>query len=244
MYEGIRALTFDFGNTLFDYYSVIYEVFKRTMSRINGKTDYSKEEFLESYFRAHTLIPEYLKENDLKHTQHDQEYWVAFYQMVFERLGIKNEEVGKFFNEEWSNHPQAEIYPEATEVLKTLKERGYKIGIITNTINDYPLIRLKETGLMEFIDVVVQSFEFGISKPNTKIFEHTCKELGLEKKSTVHVGDEYYQDIKGGREAGLYDAILYLPFEKVPEVLAKSLPNSEKPIKNLKELLGMFPKNN
>ena len=72
MYEGIRALTFDFGNTLFDYYSVIYEVFRRTMSRINGETNYSKEEFIESYFRAHTLIPEYLKEKKLKYTQHDQ----------------------------------------------------------------------------------------------------------------------------------------------------------------------------
>jgi HAD superfamily hydrolase (TIGR01549 family) len=240
MYEGIRALTFDFGNTLFDYYSVIYEVFRRTMSRINGKNNHSKEEFLESFFRAHSLIPEYLKENELKYTQHDKEYWIAFYQMVFERLEINHEEAGKFFNEEWSNHPQAEIYPEATEVLKTLKERGYKIGIITNTINDYPLIRLKETGLMEYIDVVVQSFEFGISKPSAEIFEHTCKELGQEKSLTVHIGDEYYQDIKGGREAGLYDAILYLPFEEIPEPLVKNLPASEKPIKNLKELLELF----
>jgi len=244
MYEGIRALTFDFGNTLFDYYSVIYEVFKRTMNRINGEINHSKEEFIESYFRAHTLIPGHLKEKKLKYTQHDQEYWIAFYQMVFERLEINHKEAGKYFNEEWSNHPQAEIYPEATDVLRTLKERGYKIGIITNTINDYPLVRLKETGLMDFIDVVVQSFKFGKSKPNTEIFDHTCKELGLDKRLTVHVGDEYYQDIKGGREAGMYDAILYLPFEVVPEVLAESLPETEKPIKSLKELLELFPEYN
>jgi putative hydrolase of the HAD superfamily len=69
---------------------------------------------------------------------------------------------------------------------------------------------LRRHGLLDAFDVTVFSNEFGWSKPDPRIFEHTLDALGAEPKAALHVGDLEELDIDGARRAGVHSA-LYAP---------------------------------
>ncbi|MFX1511976.1 MAG: HAD family hydrolase [Promethearchaeota archaeon] len=239
--KNVEAITFDFGNTLFDYYPVIIHSFGRTIERITGTGDkYDSNRILESYFKAHLKVAEVSRSQGKSSNQRDNVYWSTFNRLILNDLGVHDPRGQQIKDEEWADHPEAEMYPEVSQVLADLHERGYQIGVITNTFDDFPLRKLQKTSLIEYIDVVAQSYELGSWKPDSKIFEWTCKQMGCRIDRTVHVGDEYYQDIEGSRKAGFLDGILYLPFDPLPNILQKSLSPSEEYITNLKELLQIF----
>src|SRR5687767_6785980 len=69
----------------------------------------------------------------------------------------------------------------APDVLATLKERGFGVGLISNT-GRTPGSALREilarAGLARFIDVMVFSNEHGVCKPQTSIFDELRRGLG------------------------------------------------------------------
>jgi len=108
----------------------------------------------------------------------------------------------------------------AAEVLESLKKRGFRIGLISNTgRTPGETIRrvLDGYGILKCFDVTVFSNEAGYIKPNRRIFEMALSGLGSEASGAVHVGDSVLLDIYGAREAGM-SAILFnkysVSFEK------------------------------
>ncbi|MET8572581.1 HAD-IA family hydrolase [Streptomyces sp. NPDC004783] len=89
-------------------------------------------------------------------------------------------------------------YPDAAEVLSTLRERGTAVGVISNIGWDLrPVFR--EHGLDRYVDIYVLSYEHGIRKPDPRLFAMACAGLGAEPGRTLMVGDEPRAD--GGARA-------------------------------------------
>ncbi|PAZ15706.1 hydrolase [Streptomyces sp. SA15] len=89
-------------------------------------------------------------------------------------------------------------YPDAPEVLRTLRERGIGIGVVSNIGWDLrPVFR--EHGLDPYIDTYVLSYEHGIQKPDPRLFETACAALGADPRDVVMVGDDRRAD--GGAAA-------------------------------------------
>ncbi|MEU6183339.1 HAD family hydrolase [Streptomyces coeruleorubidus] len=89
-------------------------------------------------------------------------------------------------------------YPDAVEVLRTLRERGIPVGVVSNIGWDLrPVFR--EHGLDRYIDVYVLSYEHGIQKPDPRLFATACEALGAEPRRTLMVGDNRRAD--GGAAA-------------------------------------------
>lgn len=66
-------------------------------------------------------------------------------------------------------------------------------------------------GILEFFEATVLSSEIGFEKPHKKIFEIALKEIGVANpKKAIHVGDCFYSDVIGARNAGLVP-VLYDP---------------------------------
>jgi len=100
---------------------------------------------------------------------------------------------------------------DASHVLEELRNRGYKIGLISNTGRSpgEALRRLLHTyGLLKFFDACIFSNEFRLRKPDMRIFEHASHVLGTETAKMVHVGDDPEADIWGAKQAGMR-AILF-----------------------------------
>ena len=70
---------------------------------------------------------------------------------------------------------------------------------------------LKDRGLHEYFDAVIDSHVVGFEKPDGRIFECAIAASGARAESTLHVGDLYFADVVGARGAGLH-ALLLDPF--------------------------------
>jgi putative hydrolase of the HAD superfamily len=94
----------------------------------------------------------------------------------------------------------------ARDALESLKNKGYRIGLISNTgRTPGTTIRtvLEGYGLLSYFDWTAFSNEVGYIKPNLRIFERALAGLGSAPGSAVHIGDSMLLDIYGARRAGM-----------------------------------------
>lgn len=101
---------------------------------------------------------------------------------------------------------QWEPFAEAPGVLRSLRARGIRLGLLSNIGLD---IRpcLAAAGILDLLDAVVLSFEVGVTKPDPAIFAHTLAALEASATRTLMVGDSW-QDDAGGAELGIRTLIL------------------------------------
>ena len=106
------------------------------------------------------------------------------------------------------------IKPEVSELLKGLKNRGYKLGMISNIPNphfDHP----EKCGIKKYFDVIVYSYEVGMTKSNPEIFTLALSSLHVEPSEAVMVGDSMNSDIRPAEALGI-KGILFDPNNKNP----------------------------
>ncbi|MFI2642400.1 HAD family hydrolase [Streptomyces sp. NPDC018610] len=109
-------------------------------------------------------------------------------------------------------------YPDAPEVLRTLRERGIAVGVVSNIGWDLrPVFRAH--GLDACVDAYVLSYEHGVQKPDPRLFAVACTALGVEPEDVLMVGDSRRAD--GGAAAlgcGVH-FVDHLPVARRPDAL-------------------------
>ena len=93
--------------------------------------------------------------------------------------------------------------PEASvELLKGLKERGIKVGLITNTFSDErDLIRASE--LFPYFDAAMISYEQGVLKPDPSMYLKIMEEFGVKPEECLYVGDGGSKELYAARDLGM-----------------------------------------
>lgn len=95
---------------------------------------------------------------------------------------------------------------DAQNVLRSVKEQGYRIGLISNT-GMTPGVTFRtymgQIGLLEYFDVLTFSDEVRLAKPSREIFHRTAQALEVPPEQVVHVGDHLLADVLGARQAGM-----------------------------------------
>ncbi len=99
-----------------------------------------------------------------------------------------------------------EIMPGAQAALAALREGGYRIGLISNTIwpAELHIEDLDEQGLLPYLEQMVFSGESGIWKPDARIFRHMLDALDMQPEEAVFVGDNPREDIQGAQALGMH----------------------------------------
>jgi HAD superfamily hydrolase (TIGR01549 family) len=92
-------------------------------------------------------------------------------------------------------------YRAAAPVLSELA-RSFRLGVISNFYGNLRDV-LRHEGLLGFFQVVIDSTEVGLTKPDPGIFHAACNALGVAPGEVAHVGDSYPRDVMGARGAGL-----------------------------------------
>jgi putative hydrolase of the HAD superfamily len=105
---------------------------------------------------------------------------------------------------------QTQLFPSTLETLEELKKLNYKLHIITNGFKEVQFIKLENSNLLHFFDVIICSEMVGFNKPNPKIFYHAMKEAKANPTKSIMIGDDPRVDILGAISAGM-DAILFDP---------------------------------
>lgn len=94
------------------------------------------------------------------------------------------------------------LHPQILPMLSQLKEKGIKIGLITNCFSEEAkLIRASE--LFSYFDVPCLSYEAGIRKPDPAIYRRCMEELGIPAENCLYVGDGGSQELETARTLGM-----------------------------------------
>jgi putative hydrolase of the HAD superfamily len=135
-----------------------------------------------------------------------------------------------------------ELRTESLPVIKTLFERGYRIGIISNTVSKVLVPgELEEAGINPYIETLVMSSITGIRKPDPSMFTESAKIVGVQPGKSIYIGDQPNRDVEGPRRAG-FGLNVILKTSNYPE--GQELPELQVPditVDSLTELLEIFP---
>ena len=96
-------------------------------------------------------------------------------------------------------------FPDAHETLSMLRQRGYRLGLLSNTwwAAEWHNAHLATHHLDELLDAVVYTSDLPHSKPHPSVFLEVTTRLGMEPQACVMVGDMMIDDISGALGLGM-----------------------------------------
>ena len=121
------------------------------------------------------------------------------------------------------------------ETIKTLHEKGLKLGIVTSKMSPAVIMGLKLTKLDQFFDVVVALDHVTKAKPDPEPIHIALQQLDAKPEEAIMVGDNHH-DILSGKNAGTKTAAVSWTLKGV-EYLQQFKPDYV--LTHMEDLLGI-----
>ena len=96
------------------------------------------------------------------------------------------------------------VYPHVVKRVLELRRDGYKTGLLTNNVREGSTMWRSLMPVDELFDVVIDSSEVGVRKPNPAIFELALRELGVADPATAVFLDDLDSNVSAARNVGLH----------------------------------------
>ena len=130
-------------------------------------------------------------------------------------FGVNNKTMGADMNAKYIaiSPYQTHLFPSTKEVLLDLKEKNYRLHIITNGFKEVQHTKLEQSGLDEFFESVLCSEEVGKSKPHPSVFYEAMSRAQTKANQSVMIGDDFNADIIGAENVGI-PGVLFDPNRK------------------------------
>jgi putative hydrolase of the HAD superfamily len=100
------------------------------------------------------------------------------------------------------------VEPDVVPALAALRSRGLRLVVVSNA-NGRLRHLFDRLELTRWFDHLLDSHEWGVEKPDPRLFQLALEQSHADPARTVHVGDLYHVDVMGARRAGLRDAVLF-----------------------------------
>lgn len=143
----------------------------------------------------------------------EKKLWEAFEKKeqavdsVLQREGIYCEEIKAECLERYRRqNPNLHFYPGIKELLAELRQKGKKLGVLTDGRPEGQRKKIKSLQLERYVDAIVITDELGgalYRKPCEAGFLEICRRLDVPTSSAVYIGDNLQKDWNGARKAGL-----------------------------------------
>ena len=95
------------------------------------------------------------------------------------------------------------LNPEIIPMLEGIKEKGLKIGLITNCFSEESDV-IKRSVLYKYFDETCISFDEGLEKPDPEIFYRCARKLGVNPDECLYVGDGGSHELEGADAVGMH----------------------------------------
>lgn len=194
--EGIAAISFDGDGTLWDFEKVMRQSLSHALGELR-RVDSEAAAMLtiEKMIEIRNRVALELRG---KVTNLEAVRLEAF-RRTLQEVGKPDETLAEHLNAVYLKHrfEDAELYDDVMPALSALRE-NYIIGLLSNG-NSYP----ERTGLPGIFQFVVFSQDYGIEKPDPKIFRIALEKAGCSNEQLLHVGDSLSNDVVGAKAAGI-----------------------------------------
>ena len=180
--KGVLGVLFDWDGVLLDSLGATMNVYNRIISKM-GMKPLSREKFLEL----------------------QSPNWYGFYS----KLGIPKVK-WKEMDDNWMRlykEEEPSLHPDAVKCLAALKKSGFRLALVSNGSKDRVEGELGRFALRPFFDAVCCGERKEELKPSPVLLERALRELGLQSRSAVYVGDSP-ADIEASKNAGILSVAL------------------------------------
>jgi putative hydrolase of the HAD superfamily len=207
-----KHLFFDLDCTLWDYLlnstEALSEIFKSyKLQEITSDFEKFKRSF---HIHNEAVWKEYREGRIQKDTLR-----ILRFERTLEDLGITDYNLARKLNSDFVNISprKTKLIPGTMEVLRYLKDKNYKMYIITNGFMQIQELKISVSGLSDYFIKIFTPENIGYIKPHRAIFEYAVKSVNAHKTESIMIGDDLEMDIIGAREFGI-DQIYFNPHAK------------------------------
>jgi putative hydrolase of the HAD superfamily len=110
------------------------------------------------------------------------------------------------------------LHDQIIDRVRTLRTDGYRLGLITNNVREGSATWRALVPVDELFDVVVDSSEVGMRKPNPAIFHHALDLLGCVSPREAVFLDDTQSNVDGAQRAGLHAILVADPDDALTEL--------------------------
>ena len=147
-----------------------------------------------------------------------------------EETSIESLARARIVQSRWFDFVDSTLYPEVKEVLSELKQRGLKLGLISNGYEEEINLILEKAYLEKAtFDIIVGVDTIRQTKPNPDIFKYAISKLNVKPEEAMFVGDNVEADYEGAENAGIHALLIDRTEKQQSDV---------RTIRNLKEILS------
>jgi HAD superfamily hydrolase (TIGR01549 family) len=169
------------------------------------------------------------------------EFWTFYSERTLHAFGCPPEQaaalaplVQKRMETEYA--PLDHVPPEVHHTLQELCAAGLRLAVVSNRGDSFDE-QLASLELSQYFEFALAAGVIDLWKPEAGIFLHAVERLGVRPEQTMYVGDNYFADVIGARNAGL-QPVLIDP-EGVFDQHAECLGDCHV-IRSMPELLGLL----
>ena len=198
-----KDLFFDLDHTLWDFElnskETMQELYSNHHIAALGITDF------DAFFNIYTAHNHRLWDRYAKGFIKQEELrWKRIYLSLLD-FKIANEQLSKDMSLEFLQilPTKKKLFPHTIEILNYLKEKDYKMHLITNGFESVQMQKIKNAEIAHYFTEVVTSETSNSLKPNKEIFEFALKTANATLSESIMIGDNETADIQGGINIGM-----------------------------------------
>jgi len=204
------AVIFDWGGTLTRWHDIDFHAEALALAHAvvahDAETHAGPEVHVDALQRANQVI--WGRSRD-----HQQSSTVA---ELFSEAGLEHDpELLGHYREFWEPHTETD--PQVEPLFRGLRERGIKVGVLSNTLwpREWHEDFFRRDGVLELVDGAVYTSEVPWTKPSPDAFHAAIAAVNASDPGRcVYVGDRLYDDIWGAHNAGL--RAIHIPHSAIP----------------------------
>ena len=219
--KNVKAIIFDAYGTLFDVNSAA----EKCKDKIGDKW-----EGFASYWRTTQLEYTWLRSLMKRH----KNFWQITEDSLDKSMNAFN--INKSMRSELLNlYKTLNTFPEVKDVLNKLKEKNYKLAILSNGTPSLLNELVKSNNIENIFDDIFSIEDVGIYKPDSRVYDIPTKKYKIQKNEVAFLSANTW-DVSGGGNYG-YNAIWVNRNNNIFDNLDYKAKNE---VKNLNHLLDII----
>ncbi|MBD3782690.1 MAG: HAD family hydrolase [Micrococcales bacterium] len=221
MSRRVEAVVFDWGGTLTPWHDVDLPEQWRVFAReVHGIPVGSSEVPQEDLDEAHRLADRIHEVEAAAWRRGRDDHSSASLAEILDAAGVDAEHDRHHlalaaYRRFWEPHTYTD--PQVRPVWEGLRERGIRVGVLSNTIwsRAYHREIFERDGVLDLLDADLYSSELDHVKPHPEVFLAACRAVGVEPAAAVYVGDRMFEDVHGPQQVGM--RAIWVPHSVLPE---------------------------
>lgn len=182
--DGVKAVIFDMDDTLYGEKQYVKSGYSEVARVLGDRVTHAQQKLWQFFTEGKNAIDQLLLSENIYSEE------------------LKNACVAAYRNQ----MPQIALYDGVAELLETLKQQGYRLGMITDGRPEGQRAKIQALELSRYMEHIIITDELGgvaYRKPNPLAFRMMAEHFGLEYAQMVYIGDNPRKDFIACEELGM-----------------------------------------